>query len=96
VLANKIFATLQYSQKKFGCRGAGGTDTAITASPFMTRGLTPGGGEYYRSTRTGGNSQSAMLNINTGSLYLQDHRVATPRLSIDLGTLVDTGNRVIG
>src|SRR4029077_15964773 len=89
-----------------------------------------GGGEYYRSTRTGGNSQSAtnyvfqsdyvqaggnpvydasgvpipvftpgvsrvqnwlptigaVININTSSLYFQDHWVATPRLSLDLGT----------
>src|SRR5262245_11521284 len=171
VLANKYFATLQFSQKKFGFRGAGGTDTAITASPFMTRGLTPGvqsslhyaapyfsaldpedrnnrqftgslsytlstkktgthdfkgGGEYYRSTRTGGNSQSAtnyvfqtdylvgpngrpqydasgvpipvftpglsrvqnwlptigaQVNINTTSLYFQDHWIAMPRMT---------------
>jgi hypothetical protein len=175
VLANRVFATLQYSQKKFGFRGAGGTDTAISASPFRTRGVTPGitsgwhyaapffsaldpenrnnkqftgsvsytlstkstgthdikgGGEYYRSTRTGGNSQSAtnyvfqsdylvsggrpvydasgvpipvftpgvsriqnwlptlgaVVNINTASLYFQDHWIATPRLSVDLGT----------
>jgi hypothetical protein len=175
VLANKVFATLQFSQKKFGFRGAGGTETAITGSPFMTRGTTPGiaaslhyaapffsaldpedrnnrqftgsasytlstkktgthdlkaGGEYFRSTRTGGNSQSstnyvfqtdylqvggkpvydasgvpipvftpgvsrvqnwlptigAVININTASLYFQDHWVAAPRLSIDLGT----------
>jgi hypothetical protein len=104
VLANKYFATLQYSQKKFGFVGAGGTNTAVSASPFRTRGVTPGessgllyaapffsaldpenrdnkqftgslsytlsttsagthdlkgGGEYYRSSRTGGNSQSA-------------------------------------
>jgi hypothetical protein len=175
VLANRYFATLQFSQKKFGFRGAGGTETAISASPFMTRGITPGvtsgyhyaapyfsaldpedrnnrqftgslsytlstkkigthdfkgGGEYYRSTRIGGNSQSstnyvfqtdylvsggtpvydasgvpipvwtpglsrvqnwlptvgAIININTSSLYLQDHWVATSRLSLDLGT----------
>src|SRR6185295_3989466 len=175
VLANKYFATLQYSQKKFGFRGAGGTDTAIAASPFRTRGVTPGitngllyaapffsaldpenrdnkqfsgslsytlstkktgthdikgGGEYYKSIRTGGNSQSATnyvfqsdylqangkpvydasgvpipvftpnvsrvqnwlptlgaeVNINTTSLYVQDHWVATPRLTIELGT----------
>jgi hypothetical protein len=175
VLANKVFTTLQYSQKKFGFRGAGGTETAITASPFMTRGTTPGvtggyhyaapyfssldpenrnnkqfsgsasytlstkstgthdfkvGGEYYRSTRTGGNSQSAtnyvfqtdylvtngrptydasgvpipvftpgvsriqnwlptigaVININTASLYFQDHWIVAPRLSVDLGT----------
>jgi hypothetical protein len=175
VLANTVFATLQYSQKKFGFRGSGGTDTAVGASPFRTRGVTPGvagglhyaapyfsaldpenrdnkqftgsasytlstkksgthdlkaGGEYYRSTRTGGNSQSAtnyvfqtdylvsggkpvydasgvpmpvftpgvsrvqnwlptlgaVVNINTASLYAQDHWIATPRLSIDLGT----------
>jgi len=175
VLANKYFATLQYSQKKFGFRGAGGTDTAITASPIMTRGVAPGvtgglhyaapyfsaldpedrdnrqftgsvsytlstkrtgthdvkgGGEFYRSTRVGGNSQSAtnyvfqtdylaaggkpvydsggvpipvwtpnvsrvqnwlptvgaVININTSSLYFQDHWIATPRLTVDLGT----------
>jgi hypothetical protein len=174
VLANKFFATLQYSQKKFGFRG-GNTNTAITASPISTRGVTSGvqsgllyaapffsgldpedrnnrqftgslsytlstkksgthdlkgGGEYFRSTRVGGNSQSAtnyvfqtdylvsggqpvrdgqgvpipvwtpgstrvqnwlptvgaIVNINTSSLYFQDHWVATPRLSIDLGT----------
>jgi hypothetical protein len=175
IVASKFFATLQYSQKKFGFVGAGGTNTAITASPIMTRGVTPGessgllygapyfsaldpenrnnkqftgslsytvsskksgthdlkgGGEFYRSTRTGGNSQSAtnyviqadylqaggqpvydssgvpipvftpgvtriqnwlptvgaILNINTTSFYFQDHWVANPRLSMDLGT----------
>jgi hypothetical protein len=181
LIAKKYFATLQYSQKKFGFVNAGGTDTAITASPIRTRGaaatssptggeqanllyaapffsaLDPenrnnhqftgsvsytlstkrtgthdfkGGGEYYRSTRTGGNSQSAtgyvfqadyvqaagkpvydaqgvpipvwtpgysrvqnwlstvgaVIDINTASLYAQDHWVAAPRLSIDLGT----------
>ena len=175
VLAKKYFGTLQYSQKKFGFVGAGGTETAITSSPIRTRGVTPGeaanllyaapffsaldpenrdnhqftgslaytlstkrtgthdlkaGGEYYRSTRTGGNSQSAtnyvfqadylqaggkpvydasgvpipvwtpgvtrvqnwlptvgaVIDINTASLYFQDHWVATPRLSLDLGT----------
>ena len=173
VLANRFFATLQYSQKKFGFRG-GNTNTAIGGSPFLTRGTTPGiasnlnyaapyfsgldpedrnnkqftgslsytlsskragthdlkgGGEYYRSTRVGGNSQSstnyvfqtdylqangkpvydasgvpipvwtpgvsrvqnwlptvgAVVNINTSSLYFQDHWIAAPRLSVDLG-----------
>jgi Carboxypeptidase regulatory-like domain/TonB-dependent Receptor Plug Domain len=175
VLLNKAFATLQYSQKKFGFVGAGGTNPAVSASPFRTRGVASGitagllyaapffsaldpenrdnhqftgslsytlstkktgthdlkgGGEYYRSTRTGGNSQSAtnyvfqsdylqangkpvydasgvpvplfqpgvsrvqnwlptvgaVVNINTSSLYFQDHWVATPRLTVDLGT----------
>jgi hypothetical protein len=89
-----------------------------------------GGGEYFRSQRTGGNSQSAtgyvfqtdylqaggqpvrdasgvpipvwtpgtsrvqnwlatigsVININTTSLYLQDHWLASPHLSVDLGT----------
>ena len=89
-----------------------------------------GGGEYYRATHTGGNSQSAtnyvfqsdylaangkpvvdakgipipvftpgvsrvqnwiptkgaVVNINTTSLYLQDHWVAAPRVTIELGT----------
>ena len=174
VIANKAFATVQFSQKKFGFRG-GNTNTAIGGSPFLTRGTTPGissnlnyaapyfsgldpedrdnkqvtgslsytlsskktgthdlkgGGEYYRSTRVGGNSQSstnyvfqtdylqvngkpvydasgvpipvwtpgvsrvqnwlptvgAIVNINTSSLYFQDHWVATPRLTVNLGT----------
>src|SRR5581483_3117691 len=104
VVANKFFATLQFSQKRFKFENAGGTNTAITASPFRTRGLVSGepvgalynapffsaldpetrdnrqftgslsytlstkktgthdikgGGEWYRSERTGGNSQSA-------------------------------------
>jgi hypothetical protein len=174
VLAGKYFATAQYSQKTFSFVGAGGTDTAITASPIRTRGVTPGiapnllyaapffsaldpeernnrqitgslsytlsrkrtgthdikgGFEYYRSQRTGGNSQSAtgyvfqddylqasgkpvddsqgvpipvftpgvsrvqnwlstvgaVVNINTASLYVQDHWIMTPRVSFDLG-----------
>jgi len=89
-----------------------------------------GGGEFYRATHTGGNSQSstnyvfqtdylvaggkpvvnaagvpvpvftpgvsrvqnwiptrgAVVNIDTTSLYVQDHWVVAPRLSLDLGT----------
>jgi hypothetical protein len=175
ILKSKYFATLQFSQKRFKFQNAGGTDTAVTASPIRTRGLVSGipsglqyaapyfsaldpeernnrqftgslsytlstkstgthdfkgGGEYYRSQRTGGNSQSAtgyvfqtdyvqangqpvrdsssvpipvwtpgvsrvqnwlatigsVININTTSLYVQDHWVASPRLSLDLGT----------
>jgi len=175
VIANKLFATAQYSEKKFGFRNTGGTSTAIIDSPFRSRGVTPGvagnvfynapyfdstdpenrnnrqiagsvsytlstkkagshdlkgGGERYTSTRTGGNSQSstgyvfradylvsggapvvdsrgtpvpifvpgstrlenfiatrgAEVNISTNSLYVQDHWIATPRLSFDLGT----------
>jgi len=92
-----------------------------------------GGGEYYRATHTGGNSQSstnyvfqtdyllaggkpvvdakgipvpvftpgvsrvqnwiptkgAVVNINTSSLYAQDHWVVAPRLSVDLGTRLE-------
>jgi outer membrane receptor for ferrienterochelin and colicin len=175
LVSRKYFATLQYSQKKFKFVNAGGTKTEIAASPFRTRGVTPGvpaslhyaapffssldpeernnkqftgsmsytlstkatgthdikgGGEYYRATHTGGNSQSstnyvfqtdylvangkpvvdstgvpvpvftpglsrlqnwiptkgAVVNINTTSLYFQDHWVLAPRVSVDLGT----------
>jgi hypothetical protein len=117
ILGNKYFANVQYSQKKFGFRNAGGTSTAIKDSPFRTRGILPGvsttvllynapffsaldpedrnnhqisgsvsetvstkrfgthdlkvGAEYYRSTRTGGNSQSA-----TNYVFLTDYVVA--------------------
>src|SRR5262249_49050121 len=42
VLAHKFFATLQFSQKRFKFENAGGTNTAITGSPFRTRGLVAG------------------------------------------------------
>jgi hypothetical protein len=42
VLGKKIFGTLQFSRKTFGFRNAGGTSSAITDSPFRTRGLAPG------------------------------------------------------
>lgn len=41
VLSNQLFATAQYSQKRYGFRGAGGTSRDIIDSPFRTRG---GGG----------------------------------------------------
>jgi outer membrane receptor protein involved in Fe transport len=42
VLGSKYFATAQFSQKKFGFRGGGGTSTNILDSPFRTRGIAPG------------------------------------------------------
>jgi len=118
VLGNKYFANVQYSQKHFGFRNAGGTSTAIKDSPFRTRGILPGvpgatallynapffsaldpedrnnhqisgslsetlstkrigthdikvGAEYYVSTRTGGNAQSA-----TNYVFLTDYVVS--------------------
>ena len=113
IVARKYLSTVQFSQKKFGFRNAGGTDSAITASPIRTRGITSGisanllyaapffsaldpenrnnrqftgsvsrtvsakrlgthdlkaGGEFYRSERTGGNSQSA-----TGYVFQSDY-----------------------
>jgi hypothetical protein len=40
VLSDRMLATFQVSQKKFGFRGSGGTDTNIVNSPFLTRGVT--------------------------------------------------------
>jgi len=113
VIARQYFAMLQYSQKENAFEGAGGTNPALSASPFRTRGVTPGiaanllyaapffsaldpeqrnnrqftgsvsrtlssrkggthdlkaGGEYFRSQRTGGNSQSA-----TGYVFQADY-----------------------
>jgi hypothetical protein len=44
VLGSRVFATAQYSQKDFGFRGTGGTDTNILESPFIT--LTQDLGHY--------------------------------------------------
>jgi len=42
VLTPTLFLEAQYSQKKFGFRGTGGTSTTITDSPFLALGLTGG------------------------------------------------------
>ena len=51
IIANKLFATAQYSEKKFGFRNTGGTSTAIIDSPFRSRGVTPGvaGNVFYNA-----------------------------------------------
>jgi hypothetical protein len=110
-ISSNMFVEAQYSRKELGFRGTGGTDEAITESPFRTRGgggipngnhynapyfssfdpedrnnrqfagalsyfLSTGstgrhdlklGGEYFTSSRTGGNSQSA-----TGFVFSND------------------------
>ena len=40
VISDRMLATFQVSQKKFGFRGSGGFDTNILNSPFLTRGVT--------------------------------------------------------
>ena len=44
-IAQKVFVTGQFSEKRFGFRNTGGTETNILASPFLTRGVlgVPGG-----------------------------------------------------
>ena len=54
-VASKVFVTGQVSQKRFGFRNTGGTETDILTSPFLTRGVlgVPGGlhynGPYFSS-----------------------------------------------
>lgn len=40
VLSDRMLVNFQVSQKEFGFRGSGGTDTNILNSPFLTRGVT--------------------------------------------------------
>lgn len=42
VLSSSLYATFQYSRKDFGFRNAGGSETAITRSPMLSRGVLPG------------------------------------------------------
>ncbi|HVR70201.1 MAG TPA: TonB-dependent receptor [Vicinamibacteria bacterium] len=42
VLTSQLFLEAQYSQKKFGFRGTGGTSQTITDSPFLALGLSGG------------------------------------------------------
>ena len=109
-VSRNVFAEAQVSQKRFGFRGGGGTETAIGYSPFITltqelghynepyfdatdpedrnnlqvtgnvtwyRGTESFGShnvkvgfESYRSTRTGGNSQTS-----TGYVFDADYKV---------------------
>jgi hypothetical protein len=48
VLGSKTFLTAQYSEKGFGFRNTGGTETDLLSSPFLTRGNlgVPGGLHY--------------------------------------------------
>jgi hypothetical protein len=121
-LSANAFVEAQYSKKSFGFRGTGGTETAITESPFTARGqfgipngrhynapyfssLDPEnrdnnqlaaalsyfvstastgrhdlklGGEYFTSSRTGGNSQSA-----TGFVFSVDPVVSGGQPVVD-------------
>lgn len=50
VLTSKLFATFQFSQKRFGFRNTGGTSTALVDSPFFTLGATGiTGGRHYNA-----------------------------------------------
>jgi hypothetical protein len=42
VVGSRTFVTAQYSEKIFGFRNTGGTSTALTDSPFRSRGSLPG------------------------------------------------------
>lgn len=48
-VTNRVFGTLQYSEKKQGFRNNGGTSTSLFDSPFRTRGLTLPGGMIYNA-----------------------------------------------
>ncbi len=167
VLRSNLFAEAQFSTRKFGFQGAGGTSKAMIDSPIwslsepylynapyfdandpenrnnyqVTGNLAysvsragrhdfKGGFEWFRTQRTGGNSQSAtgyvydadlvtdasglpvydangylvpdwvpgaslqehwmatlgaQLNVDTTSLFVQDHWAATDKLAFDLG-----------
>jgi outer membrane receptor protein involved in Fe transport len=57
VLTPKLLATFQVSQKQFGFRGSGGTDTDIVDSPIITQGVLEGvdpvlhyNGNYFDAT----------------------------------------------
>jgi hypothetical protein len=52
VLSDRLFADLRFSRKTFGFRGSGGTDTDITASPFITitQALSHYNGNYFDAT----------------------------------------------
>jgi carboxypeptidase family protein len=78
VVANRAFATAQYSQKTWQVRNNGGTSTDIHDSPFLSRGTTPGvvgnaeySAPYFDSTDPDGrNNRQATATIS----YLLGHQ----------------------
>lgn len=70
VLGSKAFLSAQYSEKKFGFRGSGGTDTSFRESPFLTRGnLGAPGGLHYNAPYFSSNDPENRNNRQfTGSL----------------------------
>jgi hypothetical protein len=88
----------------FVSEGIGGNSQSSTGIVFVTDYLTSGGAPVRDSTGkpipvfTPGVSEiwtfiakrGARFNINTASLYLQDRWVATRRLTLDLGTRIET------
>jgi hypothetical protein len=72
VIANRAFATAQYSQKLWQVRNNGGTSTDIHDSPFLSRGTTPGvpanaqySSPYFDSTDPDGrNNRQATASVS--------------------------------
>ncbi|HXG90224.1 MAG TPA: TonB-dependent receptor [Vicinamibacterales bacterium] len=79
VLGSRAFVDLRYSQKKFGFRGSGGSDTNIVNSPFitLTQTLSHFNGNYFDATdpEDRNNKQlagSVSYFLTTGSLGSHD------------------------
>src|SRR5687768_1108288 len=77
VIANRAFATAQYSQKYWQVGNNGGTSTDIVDSPFLTRGTTSG---------VPGNLEYSSPYFDSTDPDGRDNRQATATLSYLLGT----------
>ena len=79
VLGQRLFATAQYSQKKYGFRNSGGTGTGIEATPFRSLGVTglPQGLLYNAPYFDGNDPEDRDNRQLTGSL---SYFLSTPSL----------------
>jgi hypothetical protein len=87
VIANRMFATAQYSQKYWQVSNNGGTSSNVVDSPFLSRGTTPGipasleySAPYFDSTDPDGRNNrqaSASLSYLLGRKGLGSHELKT-------------------
>lgn len=93
VVSNRLFATLQYSQKNSTSR-FGGSNTEITASPFISRGLLSPAGFHYNGAYFDATDPESRDNHQIGasaSYFLSSRGRGTHDLKAGFERYVSTG-----
>jgi hypothetical protein len=93
VLSGRLFATVQYSQKKSTSQ-FGGTNTDLTASPFITLGARSPGGVHYNGAYFDATDPESRDNHQVSasvSSFLSSRRAGTHDLKAGFERYVSTG-----